>query len=186
MEEDVRQDAAGHPSTTRVSVQAAAERLGTTVDAIRKRVQRDTIAHEKDPAGRVWILLDTDRTKHDETGHRQDVRSDDVVVVEVVRELREQVAYLRDQLDQEREARTEERWRHDTIIAQLSQANAALASRVPELEPPRDPGEALETRESPETAAEEPYGTSPQEAADSLQRRSERQGSWWRRFFGFE
>ena len=58
--------------------------------------------------------------------------------------------------------------------------------------------EALrEPRESPETASESPaasreewplghegetYGTSAQEAEDSLQRRS----SWWRRFFGFE
>ncbi len=64
-----------------------------------------------------------------------------------------------------------------------------------------------EARESPETATEDPYltqsppipeqpverpeseehtlyGTSAQEAEDSLQRRSER--SWWRRFFGFE
>jgi hypothetical protein len=43
------QDFAGHPSRTHVSVQQAAEHLGTTVDAIRKRVQRDTIAFEKDP-----------------------------------------------------------------------------------------------------------------------------------------
>jgi predicted nuclease with TOPRIM domain len=64
-----------------------------------------------------------------------------------------------------------------------------------------------EARESPETATEDPYlthapptpehpatrpeseegplyGTSAQEAEESLQRRSER--SWWRRFFGFE
>ena len=181
MEEDVRQDATGHLSsgaTTRVSVQAAAERLGTTVDAIRKRVQRDTIAHEKDSAGRVWILLDTDRPRHDEAGQSQDVRGD-----ELVGELREQVAYLRDQLDQEREARTEERRRHDTIIAQLSQANAALASRVPELEPPRDPrAEAPEPRESPETVTEEPSrGTAPDEAHHPVER-----PSWWRKFFGFE
>jgi hypothetical protein len=185
MGEDVRQDATGPPSAERVSVQAAAERLGTTVDALRKRVQRDTIAHEKDSAGRVWILLNTDRTGQDETGQRQDMRSDDVVV-EVVAELREQVAYLRDQLNQEREARTEERRRHDTIIAQLTQANAALASRVPELEAPRDPSEAPEPTGGPETASEDLYGTSPQEAEDSLQGRSQRQGSWWRRFFGLE
>lgn len=104
MGEDVRQDAAEPPTsgaTERVSVQAAAERLRTTVNAIRKRVQRDTIAHEKDPDGRVWILLDT--------------------------------------------GRTEEKRRHDTLIAQLSQAHAALASRVLELEAPRDLSGAPET-----------------------------------------
>jgi hypothetical protein len=51
----------GHPSTVRVSVQEAADRLGTTVDAIRKRVQRGTVAHEKDSDGRVWILLDVSK-----------------------------------------------------------------------------------------------------------------------------
>ena len=45
----------------RVSVQEAADRLGTTVDAIRKRVQRGTVAHEKDSDGRVWILLDVSK-----------------------------------------------------------------------------------------------------------------------------
>src|SRR5215203_3777691 len=70
------QDPAGHPSRSRVSVQEAAEHLGTTVDAIRKRVQRHTIAHEKDVDGRVWILPDTDRTRYagdqDSAGQRQD------------------------------------------------------------------------------------------------------------------
>jgi hypothetical protein len=51
-----------------------------------------------------------------------------------------------EQLRKEREVRR----RADTIIAQLTQANAALAARVPELETPREaPGD-------PETAAEEP------------------------------
>ena len=38
------------------------------------------------------------------------------------------------------------------------------------------------TREAAESAEGGPYGTSRQEAEDSLQRHS----SWWRRFFGFE
>src|SRR5215218_6044722 len=59
------QDTTGHSSTARVSLREAAERLGTTVDAIRKRVQRDTIAHEKDSDGRVWIFLDAGRTRQD-------------------------------------------------------------------------------------------------------------------------
>src|SRR5215216_6070617 len=48
-------------SSSRVSVYQAAEIMGVTVDAIRKRVSRDTIPHERDEDGRVWVILDTDQ-----------------------------------------------------------------------------------------------------------------------------
>jgi len=35
--------------------------MGVTVDAIRKRMSRDTIPHERDEDGRVWVVLDTDQ-----------------------------------------------------------------------------------------------------------------------------
>ena len=60
--------------------------------------------------------------------------------------MKEQAEYLREQLAEEREARR----RADTIIAQLTQANAALAARVPELEA------TSEARDEPETVEEEP------------------------------
>jgi hypothetical protein len=63
---------------------------------------------------------------------------------------------LRGQLAEEREARR----RADTIIAQLTQANAALASRVPELEAPQ------ELPEDAETVGEAPEGTEPQSATE--------------------
>src|ERR687896_50251 len=59
---------------------------------------------------------------------------------ERIGELKDQIDYLRDQLAQEREARR----RADTIIAQLTQANATLAARIPELEAPRDESESPE------------------------------------------
>ena len=127
------QDAAGHPPRERVSVPQAADHLGTTVDAIRKRVQRGTIAHEKDPDGRVWILLDTGMTRHDEPGQRQDTRG------ELADELRDRIRYLERQVEEEREARR----RADTLLAQLMQ-------RIPELEPPAPP-------ESPEPREPGPY-----------------------------
>jgi hypothetical protein len=64
---------------------------------------------------------------------------------ERIEELKNQIDYLRDQLTEEREARR----RADTIIAQLTQANATLAGSVPELEAPSEPPE------SPETDSEE-------------------------------
>jgi hypothetical protein len=73
--------------------------------------------------------------------------------------LKEQLAYLREQLHQEREANRENR----RIIA-------GLVQRVPELEP------VTESRESSETATPEAEGV--EETPLTQERRS-----WWRRFF---
>jgi hypothetical protein len=157
------QDSTGHSSTARVSVQAAADRLGTTVDAIRKRVQRDTIAHEKDTDGRVWILLDADRTRHDNdqdtTGPRQDAESDALISAKD-----ETIAALREQLQQANERDRENR----RIIA-------ALTSRIPAIEAPQ------EARESPETVVEEPERAEPRPASGEAQEGVKR--PWWRRMF---
>jgi hypothetical protein len=101
-----RQDSPGQPSDRRVSVQEAAQVLDTTVDAIRKRAQRGTIAHEKDTEGRVWILLDTAQTGQDSDqdttsrGRRGLLEAKD----ESISELRARV----DSLERQLEARTEE------------------------------------------------------------------------------
>jgi hypothetical protein len=50
-------------SGNRVSVYEAAEVMGVTVDAIRKRISRRTIPHERDEDGRVWVLLDADQDR---------------------------------------------------------------------------------------------------------------------------
>ncbi len=92
------------------------------------------------------------------------------------------MAYLREQLDREREARTEERRRQDTIIAQLTQANAALAHRVPELEAPASPA----PREAHETPVEESGGVEDQEASGEAQDAPERRSWLYRFFFGVE
>jgi hypothetical protein len=151
------QDPTGHSSIARVSVQEAAERLGTTVDAIRKRVQRDSIAHEKDTDGRVWILLDADRTRHDNdrdtTGRRQDSESDALISAKD-----ETIAMLREQLQAERQAHSEAR-----------RLLAAALERIPAIE-------------APETAAQEPEGEEPRPDAPGAQEGAQR--PWWRRVFG--
>ena len=64
---------------------------------------------------------------------------------ELIASLQDQVRYLREQLDAEREARTEERRRHDTVVAQLT-------SKIPAIEAPQQASEATETaREEPES-----------------------------------
>jgi len=144
----------------RLTVAQAAERLGVTRDAVRKRIKRHSIEWEVGENGETYVYVGPSATAEDPSGDT----SGQEQVVEV---LRDQVEHLREQLD-----RAEERDRENRRII------AALTQRIPELEAPSEP------RESPETPSEEYYGTSPQEAEDSLQRRSER--SWWRRFFGLE
>src|SRR5215212_9588160 len=136
---------------------------------------------------------DRSSTVRERSGEREDL----------VEDLRDHIAFLRAELEarneeirRREEEHREEARRKDTIIAQLTQ-------RIPELEPPREaPREDRESSQPasqefhgthappiPEHTATRPesdehtvYGTSRQEAEESLQRRS----SWWRRFFGFE
>jgi hypothetical protein len=154
-------------SGRRVPVDAAARHLGLTVDAIRKRVQRGQIAYDKDEAGRVRIILDEGETLQDESPDTTGQGAG--AVAELVEELRDRVHYLERVLEDEREARTEERRRHDTLMAQLMQ-------RIPELEA------SSEARESPETVEEEPERTEPRPA--TVESREGVQRPWWRRIFG--
>lgn len=164
----------------RLTVAAAADELGISAEAVRSRIKLGTLESVKD-GSTVYVLLpwprprpDDDQTAdqrdrtHDQTSPEHDRAG---AQGELVDSLLDQVAYMREQLAEEREARR----RADTIIAQLTQANATLARRVPEIEPPEATG-------APESDEGAPYGTSRQEAQDSLQRRP----SWWKRFFGFE
>ena len=172
------QSASGPPSATRVTVQGAAEALGITVEAVRARIKRGKLRREKGEDGTVYVWLEaaqtqpdhvqtSDRTRPDtdQTGSRAGPQA------ELVDSLLDQVAYMREQLAEEREARR----RADTIIAQLTQANATLAQRVPELEAPS------EAREGPQTPREGEGSTmTPPEQQEPSSR------SWWRAFFGLE
>ena len=111
-------------SGRRVTVDEAARHLGLTVDAVRKRVQRDQIPHEKDPAGRVRIILDSDQTIRDEV--RTDARD------ELVESLQDQVRFLREELA-----------RKDAILLRMAES-------IPQLEaPPTEASEAPVTDVSP-------------------------------------
>jgi hypothetical protein len=184
------QSPTGPPSATRVTVQEAAEALGITVEAVRARIKRGKLRREKGDGGTVYVWLDAAQTQpgtaqtndwtlpdtdqaHDRSGPVNDQTGSRIgAQADLVDSLLDQVAYMREQLAEEREARR----RADTIIAQLTQANATLAQRVPELEAPR------EQREGPVTASEEAdKGSMPPEQQEPSQRRS-----WWRAFFGLE
>jgi excisionase family DNA binding protein len=151
-------------TSRRLTVQEAAEVLGTSVDAVRMRVRRGTLESQKDPDGRVHVWVNGDST---ETRPRLDGEPSAIISAKD-----ETISVLSEQLESEREARR----RADTIIAQLTQANTALAAKVPELEVPQKSPEAAETVEDePERSG---FRSSVGEAEEGAQR------PWWRRIFG--
>jgi len=92
-----------------------------------------------------------------------------------VDELRDRVRYLERALEEEREARTDERRRHDTLMAQLMQ-------RIPELEAPREPRESPESPGPTDTPTD--AGEGPQMAQEAPEERSSARGFWSRLFGG--
>ncbi len=128
----------------RVTVAEAAIRLGVKEQAIRKRIQRGTLAHDKDEDGRVYVYLDKEAGATD-TGS-------DTGMATLVQSLQEHIAYLR----RECEDWKEEARRKDTIIMSLTQ-------RIPELQA---------SVESPEGAQTGSEGSAPPGPQKPSQRRA--------------
>src|SRR5215217_6146435 len=102
----------------RITVAQAADRLGVTQDAVRKRVARGTIRHDKDAEGRIFVYLDTfERESKTDQDEGQD---------KYTRSLEDQIEFLRQELE-----------RKDTIIMSLTQ-------RIPELEASSEPRQSSE------------------------------------------
>jgi excisionase family DNA binding protein len=158
----------------RMTVAEAAHVLGISEGAVRKRVERKQLQAERTPNGRLLVYLDTSATNARD--HVRD-QSRDITTERYVMSLEDQVEYLRAQLADERAARTEERRRHDTIVAQLT-------SRIPELSPPAETTVAEEPTESPVSATEQPGSVEPQPAVEGTQEPAQPSRSWWRRMFG--
>ncbi len=121
----------------RLTVAEAAERLGVTQDAVRKRMARGTIRHVRE-GGRLYVYLDTferasntvqDEGRDDASKTVQDAGQDRYVAA-----LEDQIQFLRRELE-----------RKDAILLRL-------AERIPELEAPAEP------RDEPETVAEDAGG----------------------------
>jgi len=146
-------------------VQEAAHVLDTTVDAIRKRVQRGTIAYEKEEDGRVWILLNTARTRQDNDHHPTGQADHNVLQAkdETISELRERVEDLREQLRSERQGHAEAR----RLLA------AALERIPPQLEAPPEPPDAFVS------ATEQPGQLEPQTPIEGPQEPVNRRYRWW-------
>lgn len=144
-------------TTRRLSVLDTAEHLGVSVNAVRMRIRRGTLASEKDEDGTVWVLV-SDYSPDDSQTTRQTSGQ--------VEDLREQVAYLKQIIS----TRDEEIRRRDHIIA-------AMAQRIPELEaaPQQEASQPSEETPSAPTDSEPVVGSG--EAPRSLTARLRR---WWR------
>jgi len=149
----------------RLDINAAALALGISSDAVRKRAERGTLDSERDERGHVWVWLDTDETDDQPRSEPPgvDLLSEKERRIE---DLRDRVAYLERQVEEERDARR----RADTLLARMM-------DRVPELEAP----ESRETGAHGPSVAEEGRG-GPGPAREESERGVQR--PWWRRMFG--
>jgi excisionase family DNA binding protein len=147
---------AGRRGVDGLTVQEAARRLGVSEGAIRKRVARGTIRHDKGHDGRVYVYLDAGVDEGVDP-HSNALTS----------QLREEIAYLR-----------EENRRKDEIIMQQAITMRQLTAAAPQ-EPPT--GDAPGGRQE---AAEEPGRVEPRPATGGAQEPAQPRSSWWRRWLG--
>jgi hypothetical protein len=146
------------PDLDRLTVAEAADALIISQDAVRKRIARGTIPHDRDESGRVYVYLSLSETvrKTDQDTVQPDATK--TVQDAYIRSLEDQIAFLRRELE-----------RKDTILLNLTE-------RIPELEAPSEP------RESPQTAEEQQGRGQPHPDAPGTQEGV--QSPWWRRVFG--
>ncbi len=152
----------------RYTVHEAALLLGLSIDAVRKRAERGSLKREKDPTdGTVYILLDTD---HPASGQetRQQPDGDETPTSHLVDSLKDQVDYLRRELD----VRNEELRRKDHLLA-------AALERIPAIEE----ASSTEPRDAPDTGPDLKPGVDPQ-GDDAGPEAGVSRRSWWRRVFG--
>ena len=110
----------------RVTIQEAARRLGITESAVRKRVERGSLRHNKEGDGRVYVYLDMRDMERDRV---QDISYDMMVT-----RLENENEFLRRELE-----------RKDAILLNMTEAMKALSP--PERESPQTVEEASEGAE---------------------------------------
>ena len=164
----------------RLSVAEAAEALGVTRDAIHKRIKRGSVEYEKGEDGRFYVYVDTSTPGLDESLDKFKDKSKVEVLERLIEGQQDRIEFL----ERELERRGDETTRLHQIVGGLTQANARLAARVPELEAPASP----EARESPEGPGPTEETPSPvpgdaRAAAGRPEKGGERR-PWWRRVLG--
>jgi hypothetical protein len=124
----------------RLTIQEAARRLGISEGAVRKRVSRGSLEHDKEDDGRVYVYLDAGGRRGVDDGQDEGVDPDSSTLIS---RLESEVAFLREQIHRQQE-----------IIAQQAVTMRQLTA-APSQESPEDA----------ETVEAEPEGTEPRSAA---------------------
>ena len=129
-----------------------------TVDAVRGRVKRGTLASTKSEDGSVYVLLEEVIGGDQSKGESQLSYAQPHDQPQLVERMASEIEFLRSELQ-----------RKDAILLSMTEGLKALEA----------PSEARETTVS---SSEEPIkSTTPPEQQEPSQRRS-----WWRAFFGLE
>jgi len=162
----------GHsPSLT---IREAAQVLGITPIAVRKRLLRGSLPGYKDDAGQWFVTLPGDMppaTVGDVHGAAHGAGPGTTGVVEalnrVIAQQREEIAFLRATLDRVGEARDEAERRRDILLSQFAEQMKALSQTTSRV------------RETVEAVAQEVVPVVPPAADGEAQPRP----NWFRRFF---
>jgi hypothetical protein len=147
----------GRRGVDRLTIQEAASRLGISEGAVRKRVTRGTLRHDKGGDGRVYVYLDAGVDKRVDAGVDPNSSA-------LISQLKDEISYLR-----------EENRRKDEIIMQQAMTMRQLTA--PAEEAREDASESSETR--PATDVPPDAGGEAQEASETPDTRP-----WWQRWFG--
>jgi hypothetical protein len=149
----------GYEGLDRVTVAEAARRLKVKEQAIRKRIARGTLQHDKGEDGRVYVYIASEPEDEVQGEYTQA----NTHLEALVDTLQEQNRFLREELA-----------RKDAILLNMTEAMKALTLPAQEepLEPPRAP---TETSGPPGRADSSPTTGGAQEGSER---------PWWRRVFG--
>jgi hypothetical protein len=146
-------------------VAEAAERLGITKEAVRKRISRGTLRSDKDPDGTLHVYVPSSGTAV--APFDRD---------ELIAELRELIEVLRT----DRDAWREQARRSDYLASAALALTRELEGSLRELEALQE--SPSDSPESPETASDAGDAGPPRQAAPERQEGVRR--PWWRRMFG--
>jgi hypothetical protein len=137
-------DAGDRRGVDRLTIQEAARRLGISEGAVRKRVTRDSLQHEKDADGRIYVYLDAGGRRGVDGGQDEGVDPNSNALIS---RLESEVAFLRDQVQRQQE-----------VIAQQAMTMRQLSAASPQ-----------EASEDAETVEEAPDRTEPRSATVEAQ-----------------
>jgi hypothetical protein len=196
----------------RLTIQEAARVLEVSEGAVRKRVTRGTLQHEKEDDGRVYVYVDTGGRRGVDDGQDDGVDPNNNALIS---QLRDEVAYLRDENRRKDGIIMQQAMTMRQLTAAEPQETTEAAERVEdELETERARREMAEStlregmaeeqrrreeaeRERDDLRRELFASTEPREAPETVEEKPERavprpatvesqepvQRPWWRRVF---